>query len=87
MILLVIDSKKPVTRQEIKFAQYLKAFGKHAKIGVVFNKCDGLFDEGEVLSESSVLGFGQPWTVSSMDGSGVIDLLTFINDNVPKQMK
>jgi len=84
MILLVIDSKKPVTQEEIKFAQYLKAFGSHAKIGVVFNKCDGLFDEGEVTSEAAALGLGQPWTASAAEGSGVIELLNHMNDNVPQ---
>lgn len=45
---MVIDAKKTVTRDEIELAQYLKAFGKHAKIVLVANKCDGIYDEGEV---------------------------------------
>jgi predicted GTPase len=39
---------------------------------VVFNKCDGLYDEGEVISESARLGLGEAWTVSAEEGSGVI---------------
>lgn len=58
LILMVVDAKKPVTREEIELAHYLKAFGKHAKLGLVFNKYDGLVDEGEVLSEASLLGLG-----------------------------
>lgn len=44
LIFLVVDSKKAVTQEEIELAHYLKAFGKHATIRVVFNKCDGLYD-------------------------------------------
>lgn len=46
---MVIDSKKPVTKEEIELAQYLKAFGKHAKIKLVCNKCDGSYDEGDIM--------------------------------------
>jgi predicted GTPase len=54
---------------------------------VVFNKCDGLYDEGDVINEASRLALGPVHAVSSFDGSGVIDLLNFINDCIPLEMK
>ena len=65
----------------------MKAYGRHARIGLIFNKCDGMFDEGEVIGESSTLGLGIAHTVSAHDGSGVIELLNFINDSIPEEMK
>lgn len=62
----------------------MKAFGKHAKIALVFNKCDGFFDEGDVIAESSLLGLGEAFYVSAEEGSGVIELLNYINDSVPR---
>jgi GTP-binding protein len=87
LIIMVIDAKKPVTRDEIELSQYLKAFGKHAKIILVANKCDGFYDEGEIYGESSRLGLGEPFSVSAETGTGVIELLNFINDSVPQEMK
>lgn len=37
-----------------------------------------------MISESAALGLGQPWTASAVEGSGVIELLNHINDNVPQ---
>lgn len=51
------------------------------------NKCDNFFDEGEVINESSKLGFKEMFTVSSEEGTGVLELLNFINDAIPAQIK
>jgi GTPase len=65
LILFVVDTKKPITSEEMEFAKYLKTFGSHAKIALVCNKCDNLFDEGEVTNETSKLGFKEIFTTSS----------------------
>jgi small GTP-binding protein len=50
LILFVVDGKKPTTVEEMEFAKYLKTFGSHADIALVCNKCDNLFDEGDVIN-------------------------------------
>jgi predicted GTPase len=54
------------------FAKYLKAFGGKTQIALVFNKCDGQYDEGEVIAESVKLGLGIPFSTSAKEGTGVI---------------
>ena len=83
----MVDIKKPVTSEEMEFAKYLKTFGSHARIVLVCNKCDNFFDEGEVVNESSKLGFKEMFTVSSEEGTGVLELLNFINDAIPTNIK
>lgn len=83
----MIDSKKPVSAEEVEFAKYLKTFGSHAKIVLVCNKCDNLFDEGEVINESSKLGFKELFTTSSEEGTGVLELLNYINDCIPTDLR
>ena len=87
LILFVVDIKKPVTSEEIEFAKYLKTFGSHARIVLVCNKCDNFFDEGDVVNESSKLGFKEVFTISSEEGTGVLELLNFINDAIPANIK
>lgn len=65
----------------------MKTFGSHAQIVLVCNKCDNLFDEGEVINESAKLGFRQMFTTSAEEGSGVLELLNFINECIPQQVK
>jgi predicted GTPase len=76
-----------MTVEEMEFAKYLKTFGNHANIALVCNKCDNLFDEGDVINESSKLGFKKMFTVSAEEGTGVLELLNFINDSIPSEVK
>lgn len=48
MVLMIVDSKKSLSQQEITLAKYLKTLNskkdsKKCEIRVVCNKCDGTF--------------------------------------------
>lgn len=57
MVLMIVDSKKSLSQQEITLAKYLKTLNskkdsKKCEIRVVCNKCDGTFwDEGDLINE------------------------------------
>lgn len=40
-----------------------------------------------MINESSKLGFKEMFTVSSEEGTGVLELLNFINDAIPANIK
>lgn len=54
---------------------------------LVINKCDNLYDEGEVTNETSKLGFETVFHASAEEGSGVIEILQYIDSQIPEDMK
>ena len=77
-----------MSQTEIEFAKYLKTFARKANIVVVCNKCDGDVDEDEVINEvSSRLGFENIFLCSGEKGTGVLELLNYINDLIPEERK
>lgn len=44
MILVVIDSTKPITNDEVEMVHYLRKYGQTQKIAIACTKCEKIFD-------------------------------------------
>jgi predicted GTPase len=53
-------------------------------VALVCNKCDNFYDEGDVINETSKFGFEKIFVTSAEEGTGVLELLNYINDSIPE---
>lgn len=83
LILLLVDGQTPVSSQDIRVAAEINQSKKPAVLGV--NKIDVRNPKTESAAQNyAKLGLGSPMPVSSVNGSGVGDLLDAIVDSLKK---
>lgn len=79
LIVLLIDAKQPITKEDHHVVEVLRKSGKKAIL--VASKCDsGQEDMSEILG----LGFGEPLTLSATHNIGVEELKKIILKEIPR---
>ncbi|MGC9048623.1 MAG: ribosome biogenesis GTPase Der [Patescibacteria group bacterium] len=82
LILFIFDIQKGLINTDLEIAKMIRRSGKPTLL--VLNKADNPKWRQQALSpEYWQLGFGQPWPVSAINGSGIGDLLDEIVKKLP----
>jgi GTP-binding protein len=71
LVLMVIDGRVGVTKEDLFFASWIRK--KNKDIVLVVNKCEGR-GASFGIQESYKLGFGEPVAISAEHGEGLVDL-------------
>ena len=56
LAIIVIDAKKPISKHTIQLVRYIRSISKNSEnnkkidLVVACNKCDGSYDEGQILN-------------------------------------
>src|SRR5258708_4591711 len=86
IILLVVDGKTPPTSDDLRIASNLNKTGK--KIILAANKIDARNTKNETSGQTyQKLGLGDPYLISSINGSGVGDVLDGIVEQLKEQFE
>lgn len=77
----VVDGREGITATDEILAHRLRRECRH--LYLLVNKCDGL-DEHSACAEFHALGVGEPLPISARHGSGIHDLMTAVNRDIPR---